>query len=256
MAGGRTIKLNTDTGFLKLIAIITMAIDHTGAAILPQYPVLRVIGRIAFPIFCYCLAVGCVYTHDMRKYFLRMLLLALASQPFYALGLNHTTQAMNAIQFGADPMKGAISWYLMSWNRPNILVTLLAGMLLIWCFKDKKYGTAAVVAALILYFQGYLDYGWRGVALMLLFYAFLEYPGASFLWVLGFMLWWGITSGGGYQIGPVRFSTQTFAVLALPVIYLPTRTNLKLPKWFFYLFYPAHLAALYAVQQLLAHQAF
>jgi hypothetical protein len=58
MAGGRNIRLNTDTGFLKLIAILTMAIDHTGAAILPQVPILRVIGRIAFPIFCYSLAVG------------------------------------------------------------------------------------------------------------------------------------------------------------------------------------------------------
>ena len=185
-----------------------------------------------------------------------MLLLALVTQPFYVLGLNHTTQAMDAIQFGADPMRSALSWYLQSWYRPSILMTLVAGMLLIWCFKDKQYALAAVIAGVILYFQGYLDYGWRGVALMLLFYAFLENPGASFLWVLGFMLWWGVTGGGGYQIGPVRFSTQTFAVLALPLIYLPTKTNLKLPKWFFYLFYPAHLAALYVVQQLLARQAF
>jgi len=256
MAGGRTVRLNTDTGFLKLIAIIAMAIDHTGAALLPQVPVLRVIGRIAFPIFCYSLAVGCVYTRDMRRYLLRMLLLALVSQPFYVLGLNHTTQAMDLIQFGADPMRSAITWYLMSWNRPSIMLTLAAGLLLIWCFKDRKYALAAVFAAVILYFQGYLDYGWRGVALMLLFYAFLEHPGASFLWVLGFMLWWGVMGGGGYQVGPVRFSTQTFAVLALPLIYLPTKTNLKLPKWFFYLFYPAHLAALYAAQQFLSNKVF
>jgi len=254
MAGGRNVRLNTDTGFLKLVAIITMAIDHTGAAILPQYPILRVIGRIAFPIFAYSMAVGCVYTRDMRRYMLRMLLLALVSQPLYALGLNHTTPTMNAMRFDVDPLMNAVRWYLMSWNRPSILVSLMAGMLLIWCFKDKRYALAAVFAAVILYFQAYLDYGWRGIALMLLFYAFLEYPGASFAWVLGFMLWWGISGGGGYRAGSLSFSTQTFAVLALPLIYLPTRTNLKLPKWFFYLFYPAHLAALYAAQQLLARQ--
>jgi hypothetical protein len=254
MAGGRNVRLNTDTGFLKLVAIITMAIDHTGAAILPQYPILRVIGRIAFPIFAYSMAVGCVYTRDMRRYMLRMLLLALVSQPLYALGLNHTTSTMNAMRFDVDPLMNAVRWYLMSWNRPSILVSLMAGMLLIWCFKDKRYALAAVFAAVILYFQAYLDYGWRGIALMLLFYAFLEYPGASFAWVLGFMLWWGISGGGGYRAGSLSFSTQTFAVLALPLIYLPTRTNLKLPKWFFYLFYPAHLAALYAAQQLLARQ--
>ncbi len=255
MAGGRTVRLNTDTGFLKLIAILTMAIDHVGAAILPQYPILRVIGRIAFPIFAYSLAVGCVYTHDMRRYVLRMLLLALISQPFYVLGLNHTTPAMDAMQFNVDPLRSALSWYIQSWNRPSIMLSLVAGLLLIWCFKDKKYALAAVFTAVILYFQGYLDYGWRGIALMLLFYAFLENPGASFLWMLGFMLWWGVTGGGSYQIGPVRFGTQTFAILSLPLIYLPTRTNLKLPKWFFYLFYPAHLAALYIAQQLLSHTA-
>ncbi len=255
MAGGRSVKLNTDTGFLKLIAITTMAIDHVGAAILPQYPILRVIGRVAFPIFAYSLAVGCVYTHDMRRYMLRMLLLALISQPLYALGLNHTTAAMNAVSWTGDPLRSALSWYLMSWNRPSILLSLMAGMLLIWCFKDKKYAMAAVVAGVILYFQGYLDYGWRGVALMLLFYAFLEQPGASFLWILGFMLWWGVSGGGGYQIGPVRFSTQTFAIMALPVIYLPTKTGLKLPKWFFYLFYPLHLAAIYAAQLMIARGA-
>jgi hypothetical protein len=42
------------------------------------------------------------------------------------------------------------------------------------------------------------------------------------------------------------------AVLALPAIYLPTRTNLKLPKWFFYLFYPLHLAAIYAARLMIA----
>jgi hypothetical protein len=191
----------------------------------------------------------------MRRYVTRMLLLALVSQPLYVLGLNHTTAAMDAISWSGDPFRSARSWYLMSWNRPSILLSLLAGMLLIWCLKDKKYALAAVLAGVILYFQGYLDYGWRGIALRLLFYAFLERPGASFLWVLGFMLWWGTSGGGSYSLGPVHFSTQTFAVLALPLIYLPTKTNLKLPKWFFYLFYPAHLAALYFAQQLIAQRA-
>lgn len=252
MAGGRGVKLNTDTGFIKLIAILTMATDHVGAALFPQYPILRVIGRVAFPIFAYSLAAGCVFTHDMRRYALRMLLLAVISQPLYALALNHTTAAMNEITFGGDWPAAALRWYLESWNKPSILMTLLSGMMLIWCVKDKKYALAALVAAAVLYFEGRLDYGWRGVALMLLFFAFLEYPGASLLWVGGFMLWWGISPSGAYQFGPVRFTVQTFALMALPLIYLPTGTRLKLPKWFFYLFYPGHLAAIYLAERLMA----
>ena len=43
----------------------------------------RWIGRLAFPIFCYCLTVGLLYTHDVRKYLTRLGIFALISQPFY-----------------------------------------------------------------------------------------------------------------------------------------------------------------------------
>jgi hypothetical protein len=65
------------------------------------------------------------------------------------------------------------------------------------------------------------------------------------------MLWWGLSSGGGYSAFGVRFSTQTFAVMALPLIYIPTETKVRVNKWVFYLFYPAHLAAIYLVERLL-----
>ena len=45
-----------------------MVIDHVGSAFFPQYPVFRWIGRLAFPIFAYCLTVGLLYTHDIKKY--------------------------------------------------------------------------------------------------------------------------------------------------------------------------------------------
>ena len=53
---------NLDTNFLKLVAIISMFIDHVGAAFFPEYPVFRWLGRLAFPIFCYCMTVGMLYT--------------------------------------------------------------------------------------------------------------------------------------------------------------------------------------------------
>lgn len=73
----KEIRLNKDTGLLKLIAILTMFIDHLGAAIFPEYRSMRVIGRIAFPIFAYCIAVGCIYTRNIAKYALRVFLVGL-----------------------------------------------------------------------------------------------------------------------------------------------------------------------------------
>ena len=50
--------LNSDTGLLKLIAMLAMFCDHAGKMLFPEYRVLRIIGRLAFPIYAYCLAVG------------------------------------------------------------------------------------------------------------------------------------------------------------------------------------------------------
>ena len=57
------LKTNLDTNFLKLIAILCMVVDHVGTVFFPGYPAFRWVGRLAFPIFCYCLTVGLMYTH-------------------------------------------------------------------------------------------------------------------------------------------------------------------------------------------------
>ncbi|WP_278245531.1 TraX family protein [Hungatella hathewayi] len=51
-----------------------MLLDHVGGAFFPQYPIFRWLGRLAFPIFCYCLTVGLLYTHDIKRYFGRLAL--------------------------------------------------------------------------------------------------------------------------------------------------------------------------------------
>ena len=97
---------------LKLIAVCTMFIDHMGHTLFPTVLWLRCIGRLAFPIFCFLIAEGCVYTRDRRKYALRLLAFALLSEvPF-------------------DLMVGGTVWYPYS---QNVLWTLLAGALICWC---------------------------------------------------------------------------------------------------------------------------
>ena len=64
---------------LKLIAIITMLIDHIGAVLYPEIRWLRLIGRIAFPIFAYLVAEGFYKTSDIKKYLKRLFIFALVS---------------------------------------------------------------------------------------------------------------------------------------------------------------------------------
>ncbi len=84
----RKLKTNLDTDFIKIIAVVSMTIDHIGGAFFPQYPAFRWIGRIAFPLFCYCLTVGMMYTGDIKKYLFRLGAFAVISQPFWILAFN------------------------------------------------------------------------------------------------------------------------------------------------------------------------
>ena len=61
-------KFGLNTFVLKMIAIVTMLIDHVGVVLFPQYFILRLIGRMAFPIFAYTLVEGFIHTRDVSKY--------------------------------------------------------------------------------------------------------------------------------------------------------------------------------------------
>lgn len=242
--------LNTDTNLLKLIAMITMFIDHSGKMLFPQYPIMRIIGRIAFPIYAYCIAVGCVYTKDMLKYFKRIILLALISQPFYAVALDHESALMYSISFAEEPVRAALNFYVQSWLHPNILLSLAFGILLIWTIRERQVVLTIALALFCWKIQGSLDYGIRGLILMVLFYLFCQKWWLSLPIMLGYMVWWG-TRGAGYTLFGVRFGSQMFAILALPLIYIHTNSKIRINKWLFYFYYPAHLIAIMALDRFL-----
>ena len=68
---------------LKLIAAVSMLIDHMGVIFFPYDAIFRVIGRLAFPIFAFMIAEGCFYTKNRLRYFLGIFLLGTACQLVY-----------------------------------------------------------------------------------------------------------------------------------------------------------------------------
>lgn len=242
------VNLNTDTNLLKLIAMIAMLIDHSGKMLFPQYPVMRLIGRLAFPIYAYCIAVGCVYTRDPLKYFKRLVLLALISQPFYAVALAHKSAAMYSVSFAEEPVRAALTFYLHSWNHPCVLVSLALGVLIIWTIRERQLLLTAAMALFCWKIQGSIDYGARGLILMVLFYLFCTKWWLSLPAVLSFMVWWGMR-GAGYELFGVTFGSQMFAILALPLIYIHTKSRIRLNKWLFYFYYPAHMILIMALDR-------
>jgi hypothetical protein len=217
---------------LKLIAICTMFIDHLGYTLFPGDLWLRCVGRVAFPIFCFLIAEGCVYTHDRKKYALRLLAFALLSEiPF---------NLMNS---------GAV------WDsyHQNVLWTLLTGALvcwlLDWALKNRR-ALAFVLTALVMAAAFYLperlntDYGGWGMLLVVMFYGVHRAPGGAVSKMIAQALglaFFSIASMGDYV------SIELWSLVALVPIWLYNGQRGFSPKavqYGFYAFYPVHILVL------------
>ena len=217
---------------LKLIAICTMLIDHMGATLFPGSPWLRCVGRMAFPIFCFLMAEGCVHTHDRKKYALRLLLFALISEiPF------------NLMNSG------------MIWDPydQNVLWTLLAGALVCWLIDwalKKRTVSAFVLTGAVMLAAYWLlelagtDYGGWGMLLVAAFYCVRRclYPQMAKMAIQAIGLaFFSLGVMGGY------LSIELWSLTALAPIWLYNGQrgfSNKAVQYGFYAFYPVHILAL------------
>lgn len=240
MQGSKTIAGNTATGTLKVLALALMFVDHAGKMLFPGVTEMRMLGRAAFPLYCWCMVVGFCHTRSVPKYLLRVLAVGLISQPLYMLALNHT------------------------WQEPNIFLTLLLALCGLWVMREKIAFSHLWAPPLLLILASALgcDYSWRGVMLVWLLYAVRDSrPGIAAM-MIAFCLYWGSASIAVSQIFGWRIvlpdllspvlspwtRLQAWAILALPLMLARFRRNIRLPAWLGYALYPAHLALLYLLE--------
>ena len=230
---------------LRILALLFMLLDHMWATVIPGNNWMTYAGRLAFPIFAFQLVEGFHHTSDRKKYAKRLLILALISEiPF-------------------DLMY--ISSPLFPFHQ-NTVFTLLLGLWVISALdsartvKTKPAAARAGSVILVVYLLsvlGFVDYGWKGVATVIIFYLFHEGRFAKFgqlaaLLILNIFLFEGQTIplfGGAYEL-----PTQAFSLLALIPIWLyDGRKGFGGKKFQFiaYLFYPVHLFALHLIRALL-----
>lgn len=210
--------INTFT--LKLIAILSMTIDHIGYLLFPKVILLRIVGRIAFPIFAYLIAEGFVHTGDVKKYLLRLGIFAILSEIPYDL---------------------VISGNVLDLEQQNIFFTLFAGLLAISLVSKTKsivlqFGSIAVIALLAEFIK--VDYGSVGVMMIVLFYVFRERKTERFFIVAMLILL-------------IPGSTALYALLSFILIALHNKEQGPKMKWIFYLYYPVHLFILYGIYVLI-----
>lgn len=214
---------------LKIIAIVTMLIDHTGATFVRAlarqpyitanpdtlklvneiYNLMRDIGRIAFPIFCFLLVEGFIHTHDVKKYASRLFIFALISEiPF---------------DFALKP-----SWFYPT--KQNVYFTLLIGLLVLWgitiCYGRISIQLLIMAAGLMAASFLKTDYSYRGVFLI------------EVLYILRFSKLYQCLGGAA------AISWEVPAPVAFIPVYLYNGKRGLSLKYFFYWFYPVHLVVL------------
>lgn len=209
---------------LKVIAIVTMLIDHIGHLLLPELIILRMIGRVSFPIFAYLIATGYHRTRDYKKYALRLTGFALISQLPYAYFTTSST---------------------INFTAPNIFFTLLFGLLLLPLFHHEKFQIRLLAAPLALLADVlHLSYGFYGVMTIVMFSVFAYDKRFQ---AIGFILL------NGLYLMNAPGSVQPLAFFALPIIWYTPQLGLKVPKYIGYGFYPIHLIVLKIISTLISN---
>lgn len=220
-----------DAAVLRWIALITMLIDHTAASLILRgillpaapivigtplytlyrvYKVMRGIGRVAFPIFCFQLVEGFFSTKNLPRYMLRVLLAGLLSEIPFDLALR---QAM------------------FNWKYQNVMFTLLLGLCMMAVMERFKNDPVLMLllASPFPAAAHFLrtDYGWRGLALIAVLYLFRRYNLIQL------------------ALGALSVYWEWPAMFAFPLLALYNgKRGRSLPRPVTYLFYPAHLALL------------
>ena len=231
---------------LKLIACVTMLLDHIGAvivlkcfqnatsadkgALLELYEMLRMIGRLAFPIYCFLLAEGTAHTRNPRRYGIRLLIAAVLSEIPYDLAI----------------------YDAITWQHQSVMITLLLGFLMLEVMKRcPRFLLRLLVIVPFAWLALWMntDYGFDGILVIALFALTRQLPHRA---VWQFFGLWCIFSPSHLMalnwLGGFSVTIQELAACAVvPIMFYDGRkaTKSKVIQWVFYLFYPAHLLALY-----------
>ena len=245
MEKNKTGKKGISGAALKWIAIVSMLVDHFACvffygnyvnqnngflngcfggneqAFVQTYSILREIGRLAFPIFCFLLVQGALHTTSRRNYLGRMLVFCFISEIPFDLALHGSVFTL---------------------KYQNVFFTLWIGLFLLftmeWLEQNEKRWLQwpAIFAAIFLAEALRTDYGGHGIVLIVVFY------------LLRYAEKWRILLGSFYEIFIMGIGEAAAALAFIPMHFY-NGTKGRSMKYFFYAFYPLHLLVLYLINQ-------
>ena len=213
---------------LKIIAIVTMVIDHVGNILYPDLLFLQMIGRLSFPLFAYLIMLGVESTKKPRKYMVTLLSFAVISQIPYFLA------------FGIQPFE-----------RLNILFSLLLSAVTVYYYnKRSPLAFVPLLLSIILPTEGSYYVVLTAVGMKLL----KDTPKLGALVLFALNIQFLVVSSD------IHTQIQVLALFSVPIIFLHIKGWLKkeilipenslaysIRKYAFYVFYPLHLALLFLI---------
>lgn len=217
---------------LKVIGIVSMTIDHIGYFLFPQMTVLRIIGRLAYPIFAYMIAEGCRYTRNKVRYLCTVLAIA--------------------------GVCSAVTYFAEGSLYQSIFTTFSCAMLLIFTLTAVKEADERVekifrsICAMVLVFLYFAVFQLRMIPNFETDYGFFGIITPVLVWLgrrkseklAGLTIGLCLVSA---ELGTVQF----FSLIAVILLYFYNgeRGNYGL-KWAFYVYYPLHIALLYGISEI------
>lgn len=234
-----TSKTKTNTSFfkpclnslqLKWIAMSLMVIDHIGAILLSPdtslYWACRFFGRLSFPIFCFLIAEGFTHTRDVGKYMFRLGAFAFIAEIPYDLAVSRSI---------SDP------YY------QNVFFTLLLGLISLVLYErfnnknQRALGFIMVLPCALLATILGSDYGAFGVLLIFILYIFRN------SWIVRDVACCGFSV---FMSSAMALEwAASFALIPIH-LYNGEKGQSRMPRWFFYTFYPLHLLVLWLISLL------
>ena len=236
---------------LKLIAAVSMLCDHAGLILFSEVPELRIAGRLAFPLYAFCIAEGFRHTRNRLRYFLRIFVLGVLCQIVFFiaekelyLGILITFSFSILLMALVDSVKTAFR------GEKSALAAFVERIL-----GKAPSGTAdrilsvsltALFTVFLWFFTSRItvDYGFFGI-LVPVFADLFDEKIARAVSFSCCVLAVAVSFSGSFPV-------QYWSLAALPFVFLyngkPGKVRMK---YFFYIFYPAHFVVLYGISMLL-----
>jgi len=221
---------------IKLIAIIAMTIDHLTWAFFPGTQAvwyvfcLHIIGRLTAPIMWFFIAEGCHYTHDKKQYVGRLFLFAVISHFAYDFAFGIPFLPLSTGVFNQTGVMWSLAW---------------AAVLIFLCQSDKVPQWGKILAIIVICLITFPS-DWSCIAVMCPFFLF-SHRGQFKKQAMDIALWTFIYALVYFLFLDKLYGVlQMFTFLTIPILsrYNGERGSWKGMKWFFYIYYPAHLVVI------------